>query len=518
MQRTTYKKPIFLLIFISVFTVLFAQEENHSPAAIEQMKINRLWQQTSNAAGLKIEQPKDYSVIAGNYRMENGDFHRVMNGNKKNNLILDTEGGVNVGNTYFWGRFNYSREAIKDAKFNASLIDPYRGMPYFVADTNSSNWNNQYYELEFKINFPTIGDKISIGIGGEYHAYTGAKQRDIRTENAYMKLALRPGLVYLINKNHRFGFNLEYFSLKEESHMSNVNVYIDQPYYELYGLGRATIGIGSGRETNYVGNSIGGGLQYHYSGIADLLLTSNFSTKVEDTQISFSTPKSEGTIIDAVWHSKALLKTKSIENTHYIDLEYLQRHIKGIEYISKYDDSDSFKGYVNLKKNIRSKYANRLLSAGYSWTNNWRNEYRTRLGGKIKFIEYKNKYILPQSDRMAKNMAFEVFGKHNIILSDALAQRLLIGANCTYEKNIDGNYLYGGAFKEYPINSQLEKRDNEYDSSGYLSAHLSAVYSQKIKRANGLNLFIGTDYIYSKASNKSFGSRNDISLSIGCIF
>lgn len=517
MQKTIYKKQFVLCFFLSAASLIYAQEEHYSPAAIEKMKMNWAWNLSSNAAGLKADKSKNYSVLSGGYDIQNGDFHRVMDGNRNSNLTFKTEGGINIRDFYFWGRFNYTRNTVKDAKFNASLINPYRGMPYFVADTNTSDWKRQYYELEYKINFPHI-NKWSFGIGGEYHAYMGAKQRDIRTENYYMSLAVRPGAVYSINEQHHIGLNFEYDRIKEESNMDNVNVYIDQPFYMLRGLGNATIGIGSGRITNYTGSTLGGGLQYHYSGIIEMMLTSNYAIKVEDAEDSFINPRKEGTVTDYSWHHKALFRTKGIENTHYLELEYIQQKTDGIEYITKFDDTESFKGYITLHKNIRSTYTDKHLGISYSWTKNQGNEYKYLLGGKVNYTNSDDRYLLPESKKQAKNISFEAFGKRNFILSDKLDKRFLIGTKLIYTKNIDGTYQYGGAFKEYPIHSQLEKRDNEYDSSGFFNAQLSATYSQKVNPSGKTNLFVNARFTHSKAQNKSFGNRNNLLISIGCNF
>lgn len=519
MQNIKYKTLI-LLVFSSLALLGFAQDENQSPAAIEKMKLNWIWNKTSNAAGLKMDNSQTYTSLSGGYDMTSGNFHRVMNGEKQNSLAVKSEGGANVNNFYFWGKFNYSRDAIKDAKFNASIIDPYRGMPYFVADTNTSNWNNQHYELEFKINFPEINDKLALGISGEYYTSIGAKQRDVRTENYYMQLVLRPGMIYSINRQNHIGLNLEYYSLKEESSMSNVNVYVDQPYYELHGLGTAIIGIGSGRPTNYVGNSFGGGIQYNYSGAINLMLTSNYSAKVEDAEISFTNPRPDGSVVEKVWHNKAMLNTTTDDgnNSHYLEVEYLIRNRDGIEYITKYDDSEGFGGYLTLLKNIRSTYANKDLKVGYTWTKNQENEYTWLAGGKLNYTKFDDEYILPNSIRNGENISGELFGKRNFTLSDKLSKRLIIGASFLYNKNLSGNYTYGGAFKEYPIHSQLMMVDNYYHNSDYYTGKLSGVYSQKIKEANDINLFVKANFLFSKADSYDFSDRKTISLSVGCTF
>lgn len=495
-----------------------AQEENRSPAAIEKMMLDWMWHKTSNAAGLKLDNAKTYSVLSGSYNMEEGSFHRVMDGEKKNRLALKTEGGVDINNFYFWGKFNYYRDAIKDAMYNASIIDPYRGMPYAVADTNSSNWNNQHYELEFKINFPKINDNLLVGIDGQYHTSIGAKQRDIRTENYYMLLALRPGVIYSINRANSIGFNLEYFSIKEESKMSNVNTYIDQPFYQLHGLGNATIGIGGGRTTNYIGNNVGGGIQYNYSGAVNLLLSSNFSLKVEDAEISFTNPRKDGSVIDKVWRNKLLLQTKGINQTHYVELDYVQRDIDGIEYITQFDDTESFQGYLTLSQNIRSTYANKLASVEYKWTKNRDQEYRWLLGTKLSYLEFNDEYILPFSENVGKNIRAEIISKRNIFLSDRLSKRLLLDTKLMLSNNIDGHYTYGGAFEEYPVNDDLVGRDNDFANAKYWSAGLFATYSQQVKEKDNLQLFVKAGMLYSKATSFDFNNRQSISVSIGCNF
>lgn len=518
MQNIKYITLV-LLMFSTLMVRVYAQESNQTPAAIEKMKLNWIWNKSTNAAGLNLDNSQTYTSLSGGYDMTSGNFHRVMNGEKHNTLVLKTEGGVNIKDFYFWGKFNYSRDAIKDAMFNSSLIDPYRGMPYFVADTNMSNWNNQHYDLEFKIAFPKIGDKLSVGINGEYLTSIGAKQRDIRSENYFMKLMLSPGVVYSINNQNHIGVNFEYYSLKEESNMSNVNVYVDQPFYELRGLGNATIGIGSGRTTNYVGNAFGGGIQYNYSGPINLMLSGSYSAKVEDAEISFTNPRPEGSVIDKTWEGKIMMNTTTeSNNTHYIDIEYIQKDIDGIEYITKFDDSEDFGGYVTLFKSIRSTFANKNLKFGYTWTKNQDKEYIWLAGIRGNYTKFDDEYILPNSVRNGENLSGEIVGKRNFALSDKLSKKLLIGISFLYNKNLSGNYNFGGAFTEYPIHSNLEMVDNLYYNSDYYTGALSGIYSQKIKESNDINLFVKANLLFSKADNDNFNNRKRVSLSVGCTF
>ena len=147
--------------------------------------------------------------------------------------------------------------------YNASLIRPYRDLPYFVADENHSDWRNQLYQLEFKAGTPVYHRLLSFGLAAGYSAEQGAKQRDVRSHNNAMSLYLQPSLLLFFNKETQLSFLLKYATYKEESRMQNINIYVEQPYYEMFGMGGATARIGSGRVTNYIRNTVGGELQYN---------------------------------------------------------------------------------------------------------------------------------------------------------------------------------------------------------------------------------------------------------------
>lgn len=112
-------------------------------------------------------------------------------------------------------------------------------MPYYVADQHLSKWRNQYYDLKFRAATPLLGNHWALGLEGNYVATLAAKQRDPRVDTRFYTLGLTPGITYKLNNSHKFGASFKYSSIKEDSRMSNVNSYVDQDYYILYGLGTA---------------------------------------------------------------------------------------------------------------------------------------------------------------------------------------------------------------------------------------------------------------------------------------
>ena len=64
---------------------------------------------------------------------------------------------------FIWGSFEYSRDQLRDAEYNASLIDPLRGTPFFIADTYKSKWINQLYDMTVKAAAPKLWDRLIFG-------------------------------------------------------------------------------------------------------------------------------------------------------------------------------------------------------------------------------------------------------------------------------------------------------------------------------------------------------------------
>ncbi len=78
------------------------------------------------------------------------------------------------------------KKNLTDAGYNASIADPFRGMPYYVADQHLSKWRNQYYDLKFRAATPLLGNHWALGLEGNYVATLAAKQRDPRVDTRFL--------------------------------------------------------------------------------------------------------------------------------------------------------------------------------------------------------------------------------------------------------------------------------------------------------------------------------------------
>ncbi len=521
----TMNKIPYIRIFFPALVLLVAswplqgQVLLNTPAAYEQMKQKSQWMQTSNAAGLLLDNPADYTELKAGYDSYKGNFHRPQQGESGCGVVFDVEGAARLKKWYTWGQFTYTRSTAENVQYNASVIDPFRGMPYLVADTNKSEWRYQVYDLSFRVATPKTDGNFSYGLEGSYQVMSGAKQRDIRAENYFYRIQVRPGLVYSVNDRHNFGLNLDYHNRKEESNMSNVNVYNDQEYYVLYGLGTATQGIGSGQTTNYAGNSVGGGIQYSLRGALSLLLSSTYNYEVEDAEISFTIPREAFTVKARIWDSKLLLSKKYERHAHFVEAGFTNREADGIEYVTVYDNTESQDGYVTLHSDVRSKYTTRQARFDYDLTIGNRQEYDWNLGAGVKYGLKKDRYLAPVSEKRSENIACQVRAKRNFKLPGlGLDRRFLIGADYSFNHNISGHYEYNGTHPDYPVVTKLEQMDANYLNSGYYSLAGALTYSQKVKKDLLANFFTKTEFRFVKTDDHGFDDRRLFEIAVGCNF
>ena len=122
------------LLMVACLTGMEVAAQGFSPAAMEQLKMKRLWFQSQNAAGTVFDDTQNYSNVILGYDLQDGNFARPQDGEKESTVGVSSEGFINLGNAYVWGSFKFAQENLTDAGYNASIADPFRRMPYYVAD------------------------------------------------------------------------------------------------------------------------------------------------------------------------------------------------------------------------------------------------------------------------------------------------------------------------------------------------------------------------------------------------
>lgn len=507
------------LLIVACLASMRATAQGFSPSAMEQLKAKRLWSHSQNAAGMAFDDVQNYSNVILGYDLKDGNYCRPQEGQKETSVGVSSEGFINLKNAYVWGAFNFLHENLTDAGYNASIADPFRGMPYYVADQHLSEWRNQYYNLSFRASTSLLNNHWTLGIGGDYVATLAAKQRDPRVDTRFYTLELTPGVAYKINDSHKLGANFKYTSIKEDSRMSNVNVYVDQDYYTLFGLGTAIKGIGSGTTSNYIGDRFGGALQYNYSTSSfDLLLEGSYDVKAETVQHSYTTPKKIAGVKDkTIQTSLTAIKTGK-RHTNYIKLAYQNRHIDGIQYISQRDNSESQSGWVDMYSNIRSVYKTQVASMTYEFSKNRGIEYAWKMALDVNYTKQDDEYLMPYSVQNAENLSFGLGWKENFVLGNNMNRRLLVDIHMAYNTNLGGEYIYGGSHSDYPTVTELQQGLTNYYTSDYYRIGGAATYSQQVKADKRMNLFAKIAFDRIITSDYDYDGRTLLSISLGCNF
>lgn len=186
--------------------------------------------------------------------------------------------------------------------------------------------------------------------------------------------------------------------------------------------------------------------------------------------------------------------------------------------MSTYDNSDSFQGWVDIYRSIRSTYKTTRLSADYSLLRNRDTEYAWRVDAGIDYVKQDDKYILPASSMDSENLYMHLAARYNAKLGNQLRRRMLVSLNGGYNNNLSGQYVYGGANPEYPTVTDLTGMDEAYMTTDYYRLGASAEYSQQFSSTQNMNFFARAAFSYTKASGDIFNHRNNVLFSIGINF
>lgn len=514
------------LYYISVLTAAIvaipvgAQSlQGISPAGQELQKEVRLWHASNNAAGATFDDTRNFSTVRLGYSNANGDFHRPQTGKTINDINLYTEGFLDLKNVLLWGEFNYNTTATKKSRFNASITDPYRGQPYYVADSGRvSSWHYQNYQLKFRASTRSVGN-FTFGIEGAYQAQLAAKQRDPRTDTRYYELQILPSLTYSIGSADHLGATLVYNNIKEESSMDNENDHVYQHYYELYGLGTAQEGIGSGRTTNYFGNRWGFAVQYgHNAGPWNILAEAYWNKYVENVEISFTTPRKDALINMKTWGGNASLIHKGDAFTHIVKGAYTRRSTDGVQYLTQRNTTVENAGWQVLSYNVRSTYKTDDVSLEYSFVKNKGDEYDWRADISGRYVNQNDEFLLPASVKSSKNFYLDADVKKNFSLGKTLANRLLVSVKGGWKDGIKGCYQYGGPNADAITVTEMEPLDEAYllADAWHLGADLT--YSQLVKENLKVSAYLKASFDYQHTSSDYYNHRSFAAVTLGVNF
>lgn len=513
-----------------VMTTASAQTESSTPQSIERKKMESFWfSNTNNAAGAQLDEMEHFSQINVNYTHSEGDFQRTQLGTNNNGYGFSTDGGGEfdkLKGTFLWGYFDYTHDKIHGARYNASLIDPLRGMPFYLADTNVSNWINQSYKLGLKAATPILGDHWILGAKVDYENAQGAKQIDPRPNVQMSRFYIAPSVVFTAGK-HAIGAHYSYSSRREDGNATNSISLMTQPVWEVVAPGfysPAEVGSGSFSSLRaYNANAMGGGVQYSIkTEKVKLLLSGEYTFTVEDVNNNYTIPKIIGTTKENTWEAKANLMW-DICNNHslFAEVGYYNRSIDGIEYIQEWNNTYEESKWEVISKNIRSNFSTQRITAKIDYMQKKGNSYGWWAGIEIQKEKLSDIYYLPRSTQDIENLYIMANVKDNFIFGK---NAIVLGAGFGYKYNQNSAISYTGNYADSDIYKNMVLRDFQYLSQNayYGSVELGYTRSGLFKSNSSLFLTITSNIVEAEEDKSKkalpFKDFNTIVLKAGLTF
>lgn len=510
-------------------TAGYVVSRNNTPASLERLKVENLhFSHSKNASGIQLDSIDYYSQVALGLDREKGSLKRVQEGANNTAYSFSTDGGGRIAglhDTYVWGRFSYTRENLGDAEYNATLFDPLRGTPFYLADPNKSDWINQLFDMEVKAATPVLWRHLVIGVDLAYQNGQAAKQLDPRPLTSLSKFEINPGLTVLLGQKHALGAYYHYHSRREDGAASNSVTLVNQTVYVMNYPGffiNAEIGsLNADNQRIYNANCMGVGGEYTFrtKGV-HLLLSGNYTQEVEDVTDSYTTPKMVGTTIDERY-SVALNAhfTLSRANALYFNLSYDHRSIDGIQYVQEYDNSFEVAKWIIKAKNIRSNSSSAYLRGSLQYMRTTRgNAYDWTVGLGFESEALDNIYYFPHSTQNIKNLAFNLFGRKNFRIGTRHA--ILAGVHAALKTNSDNAVDYNGYKADTECYKDFTLRDFYSLGTGYTSYGGEVTYSLSNLFGERGSFFVSASADYFKATDHEelFNDRLLASFKLGLIF
>lgn len=473
---------------------------------------NSLWMDSRNVAGLTFRPFQLYNDLDISYDGEFGQFRPQQEATKSNGVSVNTSGSTRLGKFLVWGSFSFRNFFEQGARYNAMSYEIEDDMPYFIADTTTSPWRKQEYDLQAKLASPVVWNRVSFGLGVHYVTKVGAKNLDPTCETYKYNIELVPSVAVDLGKGHYIGINGLYDNLFEMSDPSLNNMWKTQRVYISRGLGEAfthKVGDNDGmQESMFSTQRYGGGIQYGYSGDIELIADFGYVIKDETLRNNTRQPRTYGSISQSTITGKiAMLFGHNWSDRLWIDGEY--RTTGGTEYTQSFNSSDGMQLWETLSTTEMSSY--RYIRSGIGYDHQFGTSdaggYTWMTGISAGFENKSDIYYLPESTYSYTNASAEIFGARQFRFRKS---SLLLRLEAGYNKSLGGTYVYGGSYPDYPTVA-LYNYDIIYHTSDWFRTGGQISYTINVKKVNFV-FNLKADWVKPSASvmdrlvcNASFG-------------
>lgn len=387
--------------------------------------LTQLWHNTSNAAGLSLDDSPNRGFASIGFNHRGGDYHRVQEGGAMNNMQFFTERYQRLGRyLYSYGKVDFNLGRTKDRAF-ADQYRPYNSNPYQSGSDIAGSYDHQDFDMVASVG-TTDFSGWRFGLQLNYQLGDLSRLRDPRSRSQLLDYRLTPSVSYTMG-GHTLGLS-GYYDRRKEKMGPLVTVQSDATltYYLFSGMEYATGTIGGYSSFNreWVNHQVGAAMDYGYR--SDSFHTLNTFGISRGEEYAYGTYKYEpGRYFTYLYNVQSQNRLLTGSVLHQVDVRMDWQQGYADEYrqqlIIKNDPQIGTTSYTYEKQlEFRKRYQVRTFDCAFRYRANFLNDAPSRLlqqataslkgytGFSIDTHKASNRHLLPLSSSDYSRINFQL--------------------------------------------------------------------------------------------------------------
>ena len=387
--------------------------------------LTQLWHNTSNAAGLSLDDSSNRGFASIGFNHRGGDYHRVQEGGAMNNMQFFTERYQRLGRyLYSYGKVDFNLGRTKDRAF-ADQYRPYNSNPYQSGSAIAGSYDHQDFDMVASVG-TTDFSGWRFGLQLNYQLGDLSRLRDPRSRSQLLDYRLTPSVSYTMG-GHTLGLS-GYYDRRKEKMGPLVTVQSDATltYYLFSGMEYATGTIGGYSSFNreWVNHQVGAAMDYGYR--SDSFHTLNSFGISRGEEYAYGTYKYEpGRYFTYLYNVQSQNRLLTGSVLHQVDVRMDWQQGYADEYrqqlIIKNDPQIGTTSYTYEKQlEFRKRYQVRTFDCAFRYRANFLNDAPSRLlqqataslkgytGFSIDTHKASNRHLLPLSSSDFSRINFQL--------------------------------------------------------------------------------------------------------------
>lgn len=387
--------------------------------------LTQLWHNTSNAAGLSLDDSPNCGFASIGFNHRGGDYHRVQEGGAMNNMQFFTERYQRLGRyLYSYGKVDFNLGRTKDRAF-ADQYRPYNSNPYQSGSDIAGSYDHQDFDMVASVG-TTDFSGWRFGLQLNYQLGDLSRLRDPRSRSQLLDYRLTPSVSYTMG-GHTLGLS-GYYDRRKEKMGPLVTVQSDATltYYLFSGMEYVTGTIGGYSSFNreWVNHQVGAAMDYGYR--SDSFHTLNSFGISRGEEYAYGTYKYEpGRYFTYLYNVQSQNRLLTGSVLHQVDVRMDWQQGYADEYrqqlIIKNDPQIGTTSYTYEKQlEFRKRYQVRTFDCAFRYRANFLNDAPSRLlqqataslkgytGFSIDTHKASNRHLLPLSSSDYSRINFQL--------------------------------------------------------------------------------------------------------------